>query len=294
MKRAHVENTVGPWARLKLDALQRYLEAYMVVMKNQPFKLVFVDAFAGAGISRVRGPAAAAEDYPTFLDHTDEADQQQFILGSPMRALGLERPFDHYRFVEMDPNRASFLEDLKAEFPGREIKVRVDEANSVVQDIAQKFTASHWRGVAFLDPYGAHLHWATVAALARTGKFDVIINFPLDMAINRLVKRDGNIPLAWQDQLDLCFGCPDWREASYFEDQDLFGATEMKREDAASRLLALYMKRLKDAFGNVSQPSLIRNTRGSPLYYLIWASSNPRGKKIADHILGMGEKTIIR
>ena len=45
----------------------------------------------------------------------------------------------------------------------------------------------------------------------------------------------------------------------------------------AERLLALYHRRLKNAFGHVVRPSLVKNTKGMPLYYLMWASSNRRG-----------------
>lgn len=140
------------------------------------------------------------------------------------------------------------------------------------------------------EPYGPHLHWETVAALANTGKFDVIINFPLAMAINRLVKRDGVIPERWQSQLDLCFGCRDWRDLAFGKDEGLFGDMHYKRTDAAAQLLGLYVRRLEEIFEVVAQPSLVKNTQGRPLYYLIWASSNPRGLAIANHILGLGEK----
>lgn len=257
-------------------------------MKNQRFRLVFIDAFAGAGISRVR-TASQDDDYP-LLDEEDADAQELFIQGSPLRALSLSRPFDHYRFVDMDPVRAARLEGLVSDFPGRDIKVRNQEANAAVQEIAEKFGAWDLRGVAFLDPYGAHLHWKTLEALAATGKFDVIINFPLDMAINRLIKRDGKSPERWQQQLDHCFGTSEWREAAYERSANLFGDTESKRPDASTRLLTLYTDRLKAIFGHVSRPSLVRNTRKTGLYYLIWASSNPRGLKIANHILDLGER----
>lgn len=299
VKKAHKDKSVGPWAKQKLDALQRYLEAYMKVMQKQTFKLFFIDAFAGAGVFSVREAASKdtnedqvglfEEDFPT-----DDIEQlTEYITGSPLRALSLERPFDHYRFVELDPARVADLESLKISFPGLDVKVYQGEANERVQYIASQFVNSDWRGVAFLDPYGAHLHWKTLEALARTKKFDVIINFPLGMTINRLIKRDHDIPLSCLQQLDLCFGCPDWRDLSYETQADLLGTFSTKRDDAGPLLLELYVRRLEAIFGHVSVPSLIRNTKGSPLYYLIWASSNPRGKGIANHILGLGERVVL-
>ncbi|MES2435046.1 MAG: three-Cys-motif partner protein TcmP [Pseudomonadota bacterium] len=295
-RKSHVEKTVGPWAKQKLDALESYLEAYMQVMVKQPFKLFYIDAFAGAGIVKVRDKSNLASidsEYallPEAFQEQEIIEAEEFILGSPLRALGLSRPFHHYRFVDMDPVRTKGLDELIADYQVGDARALTGEANSVVQDIAKKFTHRLWRGVAFLDPYGPHLHWETVAALAGTGKFDVIINFPLAMAINRLVKRDGIIPERWQIQLDQCFGCRDWRDLAFGKDEGLFGDIQYKRTDAAAQLLGLYVRRLEEIFEVVAQPSLVKNTQGRPLYYLIWASSNRRGLPIANHILGLGEK----
>jgi three-Cys-motif partner protein len=46
--------TVGPWAREKLEALGRYLDFYTKVLKNQTWRTVYVDAFAGGGRAVVR------------------------------------------------------------------------------------------------------------------------------------------------------------------------------------------------------------------------------------------------
>ena len=61
-------DTVGPWAKQKLDALESYLKAYHRVMQNQSFKLIYIDAFAGAGLSRVRkdGVAESQVSAPFF------------------------------------------------------------------------------------------------------------------------------------------------------------------------------------------------------------------------------------
>ena len=293
VKRDHKENTVGPWARQKLNALEAYLLAYMTVMKNQPFRLVYVDAFAGAGNAKVRQGQKSDDEYPFLLEMEDIDAEAEFIRGSPRRALELERPFDKYFFFDMDPQRADLLRELSNAFPERKVEVQTREANEAVQKLAAEFRSWDLRGVAFLDPYGAHLHWKTIEALAKTGKFDVIINFPLNMAIHRLIKQDGVIPEVWRQQLDDCFGCSDWFECAYDHQASLFGDERFKRSNAGERLLALYVSRLKKAFGHVSDPSLVLNTKGSPLYHLIWASSNATGRPIAKHILGLGSKVTV-
>lgn len=295
MRQAHRQNTVGPWARRKLDALERYLAAYHKVMQNQPFKLIYIDAFAGAGWSRVRTTPAEAPGLDLPIDDDQAAAEEEFIAGSPVRALTTGRGFDRYFFFDADPRRADVLRHLKREYPQKNIEIEQGDANAEVQKLAARFKKSPMaRGVAFLDPYGPHLHWATLQALAETGKVDVIINFPLAMAINRLITRDGQLRENWVQMLDACFGTHDWHSLAYEAEDDLFGSNAVRKSEAAAeRLLALYHGRLSRAFGHTVRPSLVTNTKGNPLYYLLWASANERGVRIASHIMAMGDRVTL-
>lgn len=297
VKKSHKENIVGPWAKQKLDALESYLIAYQRVMENFGFTTVYVDAFAGAGEFKVRNiPAEAnpSEIIEGLLHPEDFKAQDEFIKGSPVRALSLEKPFDHYRFIDTDPSRIELLNELKADFPVRKLKAIVGDANEEVQNIAANFGAPNLRGVAFLDPYGPHLEWDTVVSLANTKKFDVIINIPIQMAVNRLIRNDGNISAETLEQLDQYFGTRDWYDVSYESHTDLFGENVVqKRGNATQRQLELYVRRLREIFSHVSRPSLVTNTQGHPLYYLIWAGENKTGFQIGDHILGLGDKVTV-
>jgi hypothetical protein len=56
------DDTVGPWAKEKLEALGQYLSFFTTVLKKQGHWLrgtIFVDAFAGPGLFRVRATAWA-------------------------------------------------------------------------------------------------------------------------------------------------------------------------------------------------------------------------------------------
>lgn len=292
MKKSHYENIVGPWARQKLDGLEAYLNAYTTALKNQSFELVFIDAFAGAGKSKIRDAwSGADEDDILLLDDDFLLSEEQFIEGSPRRALSLDNPFDKHFFFDMDAGRASLLNDLKSEFPNRNIQVTVGDSNSLIRSLTPSLDRRLTRGVAFLDPYGPNLEWNTIEALGKTGKFEVIINFPLGMAINRLITKNGDIPDRWRQGLDACFGDNDWEDLVYREQADLFGETQRQKvDDAAKRLLDYYVRKLKAVFGHVASPSVVRNTRGAPIYYMIWAGPHPLGYKIADYILSKGDK----
>lgn len=289
MKKDHKESTVGPWAAQKLDALEAYLRYYNTALKNQPFTRIYIDAFAGSPVSKVRGPEATPEPSP-FLDEAKDSDaHEQFIFGSPMRALNIENGFHRHYFFDLDESRVQTLNELCETTNG--VTVKVGDCNLLIRDLAKSLRPRNVRGVAFLDPYGAHLEWETVEALAATGTMEVIINFPVAMAINRLITKSGNVPNKWSDQLTRCFGTEEWRDIAYDVDEDLFGQQIIRKQGGvADRLLDLYMRRLRAIFQHVATPRLIRNTRQAPLYYLIWAGPNKLGLKGANYILKQGEK----
>lgn len=289
VKKNHKENTVGPWAAQKLDALEAYLRYYNTALKNQPFTRVYVDAFAGSPVSKVRGSDVPPEPSPFFDEVEDFEAQEQFIFGSPIRALNIENGFHRHYFFDLDESRAQTLQEL-FEASGN-VEVEVGDCNLLIRGLANTLHDRHVRGVAFLDPYGAHLEWKTVEALAATDTMEVIINLPVAMAINRLITKSGDVPKNWSDQLTRCFGTEEWRDIAYHVDKDLFGKNIISKQgDVAHRLLDLYMRRLRSIFPHVATPRLIRNTRNAPLYYLIWAGPNKLGLKGADYILKQGEK----
>ena len=64
----------GTWTQEKLGILERYLDAYTTALKDQHFKLLYIDAFAGTGQI-----ATVAED--------EQRDIREFIQGSIQRAV---------------------------------------------------------------------------------------------------------------------------------------------------------------------------------------------------------------
>lgn len=288
--------TVGPWAKQKLDALGRYLEFYTKILKNQPWRTIYVDAFAGGGRAVIRSKEKGAFfEHMFFLeDNQVDAEEWEVIDGSPRVALDIGNPFSRYVFIEPDPSRANELDALRQEYDGkRTIDVlRTTAVEGIEWVITKNISRSTHRGIAFLDPFGAKLDWSCVQKLADTGLFEVVVNFALNMAIQRMLPNSGQIPAAWIKTLDAYFGTRGWFDEVYREPRDrLFeiGGLE-KRPDYSERLLELYRGRLKAAFGHVSTARLIRNTRGMPLYYLLWAGPHPKGLEGADHILRMGER----
>lgn len=286
---------VGPWAREKLDALARYLDFYTKVLKNQPWRTLYLDAYAGGGRAVIRtgdrSPSRSAElfgDAPPI-----DTEARELIDGSPRIAVDVTYPFDRYILVDSDPDRVAELQALKVEYGDRRTinVLKATAAEGIDWLTRQPISRKTHRGVAFLDPFGANLDWASVQKLAATGLFEVVVNFALSMAIQRMLPNSGEVPEAWADALDAYFGDRIWFDAVYERGGGLFAASSIKkRADYSERLLTLYRSKLRTAFGHVSTPRLIRNTRGAPLYYLIWAGPNKKGLEGADYILTMGER----
>jgi three-Cys-motif partner protein len=290
------DNTVGPWAKEKLEALGQYLSFYTTVLKKQGHWLrgtIFVDAFAGPGLSRVRTKEKAVEPPGLFgPDPESDTAEVEFLKGSPRVALDIANPFSSYIFVERDAQRISELNRLKGEYVSTHaITIQEGEANAALQAwLASDIDWQHHRAVAFLDPFGMQVPWSTIEALARTRAIEIIINFPLGMAIQRLLTKSGDIPQGWQMSLDTFFGSKDWHALAYESKTDLFGPKISKVSDSGTKLLEWYRGRLCEIFGNVSTARLIKNTRGNPLYYLIWAGPHKKGLAGAEHILSKGER----
>lgn len=286
---------VGPWAKEKLDALARYLDFYTKVLKNQPWRTIYLDAYAGGGRAVVRAEERSAHAVEDLFGEVPpiDIDARDLVDGSPRVALGIANPFDRYVFIDANPKRVAELETLKTEFAGnRAIDViPATAAEGIAWMTAQTISRRTHRGIAFLDPFGAKLDWASVEKLASTGLFEVVVNFALSMAIQRMLPNSGEVPDAWAGALDSYFGSRIWFDEVYQRQEGLFsvGGYE-KRPDYLMRLLDLYRTQLRTAFGYVSAARLIRNTRGAPLYYLLWAGPNKKGLEGADYILTMGER----
>jgi len=285
---------VGPWAKEKLGRLADYLPAFTTALKHQPFRRVFIDAFAGAGSAYLRSGAPDAEDdlQGVLLPEDFGEQERQLLDGSPQVALKTDPPFDVYAFIERDPERRRQLEQLKAEYGStRDVRIYPGNCNDYFKE---KLIAANppvdwtrWRGVVFLDPYGMHVPWSTIEGLARTKALEVIVNFPLGMAIHRVLPRDGEqLQIRRCMNNDLYFGDCGWFDQVYRVDEGLFTRRVVKRDDAGERLLDWYVGRLKRAFGYVSTPHEVRSSKGKPLYHLIWAGPHRLGLKIAAHVLG--------
>jgi len=149
--------TVGDWSRDKHYFLMRYIDAFTTAMKRKRWSgLHYVDLFAGAGIERLKRSG-------------------ELSWGSPLIAAHAGQMFDRLHLCEKNRDKYTALNS-------RIVKIRPDshvlhgDANQKVYDIMREVPEGTL-SLAFLDPYGLHLHFETVKELSRR-RTDLIVFFP--------------------------------------------------------------------------------------------------------------------
>jgi len=269
----------GGWSDRKLVALSQYLTQYTKALKNQPFELNYIDAFAGAGSLAL---ATEAGDEP--------GEEVNYRHGSPLVALGTEPVFDRFIFIEASKKNLSALRSqIEEKFPNHQPTYLEQDANDALLDICnQNWIESNRRGVVFLDPFAVHLKWETIRRIGQTKALDMWLLFPA-MAINRMLPRYGQVPEAWKEKLTETFGTEQW-ESAFYKDEgpDLFFDKNIaKTNQIFGQLCAFVVQRLKSEFvGVVEEPLVLKTDSGSPLFLLCFASGNPKGAPIATRIAG--------
>ena len=268
----------GPWTEEKLAILKKYLDAYTTALKNQPFRLIYIDAFAGTG--------------EVELTSVDEG-KKEFIEGSAKIAVDVDdKPFDEYIFVEKDQDRCIQLDSLRKANQGKNIQIENEDANDFLKNLQKDWR--RYRGVLFLDPFATEVEWATIEKIASFEALDTWILF-LTSAIARMLpkKREpDNISQKWVNRLNRIYGDESWRDLYSISPQlSLFGDEEQQRPEGIDGLIEIYKSKLDQLFGDrfLNQSRTLKNSKNSALFEFLFCVGNPNGigpaMGIAEHIL---------
>jgi len=236
---------VGPWTKEKLRILAQYLPVYLQAT-TKAIERVYIDGFAGPGTNRI--------------ENTNE-----IIDGSPLIALGARASnatvFDRLFFIEQRRETVAELRQvLSSRDPLGRARVIEGDVNIELPKLVSGLPKRSPTFV-FLDTEGIEPRWATLEAIA-PWQTELLINFPLGMAINR------NPSSA---KVREYFGTDDWRP--------IWESSETGR---LRRLLDLYKGRLRELGWKHTTDidTLITATRGQQLYYLIFVSKVEPGRRI--------------
>lgn len=255
----------------KLEMLGKYLPAYTQALKKTPFRLHYVDAFAGSGMC-----------------HVQVQGKRLMVPGSASIALDCTPPFHQMVFIEKSPRRAEALDRLKKRSPERDIEVIQDDANEALPRVVRRMQSQD-RAVVFLDPYGMQLKWQTLQYLAESRLVDVWYLFPLSALYRQAARNAAAIDEDKATALTLMLGTDEWRQAFYRPNpqQSLFGEQDSDiRGVEYPEMLAWVKRHLEKIFAAVEPPKLLYQTtgkgrQGAPLFALFFAVSNPSPKAVA-------------
>lgn len=273
----------GVWTLIKLKALEKYLAAFNTALSRQNFTRIYIDAFAGTGRCEVT------------ID-----GKKRSIEGSARRALSVTPPFNKFCFIELKTKKLAALKVLKDEHPSKEIEVIRDDANVALKTLCATHDWRNTRAVLFLDPFGMHVEWPTLQAIATTGAIDVWYLFPYSALYRQAAKNADAMDSDKLDSITRILGTDEWRQEFYAPQRqsDLFGnESGDAREVNHHEMLKYVSKRLKTLFPAVAEPKILyqagdsKHPSGAPLFALYFAASNPDPKayglatKIAKDVL---------
>ncbi|HOU82758.1 MAG TPA: three-Cys-motif partner protein TcmP [Bacteroidales bacterium] len=283
----------GSWTEQKLQAFEKYVNAYLTIMLNQrrkfngwPQTIIYIDGFAGCGDRFF----TKDQDTLSFSELNIDESEIKVYKGSAERVVKLDKKFDEYYFIDTDENA---LNKLKTK-----IEPHFDEKSKYVfwqKDINDaliefsNYLDNSKVALILLDPFGMQLNWESIEKF-KNKRVDVWILLPSGVIINRLLDRQGNLKNI--NKLESFFGITrDEIQKEFYEskkENTLFGEIEInhKVHNAIEKIAELYIKRLKTIWDYVTEkPLVLYNNRNVPIYHFVFASNNKTAKNIASQII---------
>jgi len=259
---------IGYWSEVKLDIIRKYASAYSRIMNNQKAirSYLYIDAFAGSGV------------------HIKK-QTREFTTGSPLNALVISPAFPEYHFIDLDGDKVDRLRQIVGE--RTDISFYKGDCNRVLLD--EVFPRCRYedyrRALCLLDPYGLNVNWEVLQRAGNMKSIEIFYNFMImDANMNILWRSPEKVQASQIARMDAVWGDHSWHQVAYRKTPGLFG--EIKEKTTNKAVIDAFRERLKKmaGFEYVPEPMPMRNSRGSVIYYLFFASPNKTGGKIVKDI----------
>ena len=287
----------GQWTEDKLDAFEKYVNAYLTIMnpnrEKYHWKLIYFDGFAGSGSrNEVKKEPDSELLQDLFRDCSIEEKELDTYKGAAERVLSIaQQGFDFYYFVDKDKESSLKLHELLAPFENDKTLVyRNSDANKQVELLAKAMREdTSLAALVLLDPFGMQVDWKSIELLKGT-RTDLWILIPTGVIVNRLLDRKAE--LTHMDKLTSFFGKDESFLKDYFYKKKtvdtLFGEKEIieKVKKPIEKIAELYIEQLKTIFEYVTEkPLVLYNSRKTPIFHFACASNNSTAIKIASQII---------
>ena len=205
-----------------------------------------------------------------------------------MIAARSEPRFEKCLFLELEPKSVSALkariEPYRERCSAHEGDVNKDLVRLVRAEISARAPC-----LVLLDPEGPDLHWSTVTGLAglpgRNRQPELLILFPLDMALLRMLPTSGEISERDVVRVSAMFGDERW--------QQIYEAKlrrELQAGEAKQQYLDLYKRNLENLGYKVETKLIAARARPGTgrgrreMYHLMFATQHPNGLKIMEDV----------
>jgi len=208
------------------------------------------------------------------------------VLGSPLDALLVQPPFREYHLIDLDGDKVASLHGLVGD--RQDVHLHHGDCNQVLlDDVFPKVRFQDFRrGLCLLDPYKLTLSWKVVREAGSLQSLDVFINFPIH-DINRTVLHHDpeGASQANIERMNTFWGDESWKDVAYEKSPTLFGDVDLEKV-SNPKFAEAFRKRLQKVAGfkRVPEPLPMKNTKGSTVYYLFFASQKGTAEDIVTYI----------
>jgi three-Cys-motif partner protein len=253
--------------------LADYLPAFTTASQRSP-RTLYLDLFAGdhRNLSRVTGEP---------------------MSGSPRVALDTAPPFSKVVLFELPTQAARLEAELRAAYPHRDLDVVPGDCNvtlgPTLTDLKDNDQAPTF---AFVDQYAAEIRWTTLNQLATfkrpdRSKVELWLLFAPSMLPRGLAGDDPEAVERFAERITAMYGSEDWLDAYTARRRGWLSGAELRDE-----LLNLMRWRIEKMLGyRVTHSFGMKNTRGTEIYNMVFATDHPAGEKIMNHIYGKAAQT---
>lgn len=284
----------GSWTEQKIQLVENYAKAYLTIMNKYPgFKLMYFDGFAGSGEIEMK-KQKGKPDTELELEFLDTDIKS--VKGAAKRVVAIKqpKPFDMYYFVELDKKKAASLKTALKGQTNSKIYIVSEDCNVKLKKLASFLkgkTGKKYKVLAFIDPFGMNVEWEAIEQLKGLS-VDMWILVPTGLGVNRLLKKNRDIPAEWIKSLESFFGISsDELIPSFYSDtqsQNLFGedvTTVTKKTESVKKIHSIYSARMETIFKYVSKSYVLKNSSNSIMFHFFLASNNSTAVKIANEMI---------
>lgn len=258
-----VSPDVGRWAETKYRLVSLYDELFSTGMKNKWDQRVYIDLYAGAGYSRIRGTS-------------------RILKGSPTLALSVSHPFDKYIFCEEDVEQLEALKSRTERIaPTADVSYVSGSCDSQIEAICAcipKHSQNHTvLCLCLVDPFDFGIKFDTLRKLSGSFvDFLVLLAIGMDASRNYRHYVDGN-----SRKIDEALGNTEWRER--------WKNLEARRKGFRPFLASEFSKSMESLHylrQDLHQMKLVRSDdKNLPLYYLALFSRSKTASKFWNEVL---------